>query len=125
MIDETFYKVVDKQSAEPLHCRYTVIFNVNHDIFKAHFPGNPIVPGVCSLEIVRQLVACMLEIETEARIISVKNMKFVSLMTPSVDKRFVFDIALSQKTDSQYVTKVSILDGDSVAVKASLVCEIQ
>ena len=121
MIDETFYKVVDKQSAEPLHWRYTVIFNVNHDIFNAHFPGNPIVPGVCSMEMIRQFAESMLG--GEVRIPSVKNMKFIRLMTPAEGKAFTFDILLTAKTDTQYSAKVAIFDGDDVIMKASLLCD--
>lgn len=119
MIDETFYKVVDKKVVEQLHHSYDVEFNVEHVIFQAHFPDNPIVPGVCSLEIMRQFAQTMLG--GEIRIPAVKNIKFVSLMTPAKGKIFTFDMQLLQKAENQYGAKVSISEGETMLVKASVV----
>ena len=30
--------------------------NPGHDIFKGHFPGQPVVPGVCMMQIVKELL---------------------------------------------------------------------
>ena len=34
-------------------CRITL--NPAHPIFAGHFPGNPITPGVCMLQIIKEL----------------------------------------------------------------------
>ena len=90
MIDGNFYTIVARHESDPLHIRCDVEFNVDHEIFKAHFPGNPIVPGVCSLEIIRQMATALLG--GVIRIPSVKNMKFINVMTPAKGKLFTFDI---------------------------------
>ncbi|MBR0073964.1 MAG: hypothetical protein IJP95_09025 [Bacteroidales bacterium] len=120
MFDETFYKVVASQHTAPLHSRHTVEFNLGHDILKAHFPDNPIVPGVCSLEIFRVFASSMLG--AEVRIATVKNMKFVKLMTPAEGKRFDFDVDIKPTEDGRYSAKLLITEGDDIVSKASLIC---
>ncbi|HML83911.1 MAG TPA: hypothetical protein PKE52_02010 [Bacteroidales bacterium] len=36
----------------------TAVFNVapDHSIFEGHFPGHPVVPGVCTISLVRELL---------------------------------------------------------------------
>ncbi|MBP5241827.1 MAG: hypothetical protein J6Z26_08005 [Bacteroidales bacterium] len=121
MIDGNFYTIVARHESDPLHIRCDVEFNVDHEIFKAHFPGNPIVPGVCSLEIIRQMATALLG--GVIRIPSVKNMKFINVMTPAKGKLFTFDIQLVAQSDSQYSAKATISDADAIVVKASLLCE--
>lgn len=54
--------------------------NPQHAIFQAHFPGNPITPGVCII----QMVAELLEHHT-GRSLSLKqavNVKFLHVLSP-------------------------------------------
>lgn len=46
-----------------------------HDIFKAHFPDNEILPGFIQIEIISSLM--------NHEIISIKKAKFISLVKPN------------------------------------------
>ena len=46
----------------------------NHPIFKAHFPGNPILPGFIQIEIIAQIL--------NDDIVSIKYSKFLSHILP-------------------------------------------
>ena len=46
----------------------------SHPIFKAHFPGNPILPGFTQIEIIAQIM--------NDHIISIKYSKFLSHILP-------------------------------------------
>ena len=120
MIDESFYTIRNRQECAPLHIVHAVAFNHEHEIFKAHFPDNPIVPGVCCVEIVRQMVGDMLG--ADMRISVVKNLKFISLMTPAADKVFSFDVDVAENSENQYSVKVTIAHDGTVMTKMSLMC---
>ena len=45
--------------AENNHCLATVTIDPNHAVFEGHFPQQPIVPGVCMIEMVQALVKAM------------------------------------------------------------------
>ncbi|MCE1167501.1 MAG: hypothetical protein LWX70_05330 [Sphingobacteriia bacterium] len=35
---------------------YRLTINTDHDVFKGHFPDKPVVPGVCTISLVRELL---------------------------------------------------------------------
>lgn len=49
-----FYSIIDSESDGTTHT-YHVLINAEHPIFAGHFPGQPVVPGVMTLKVVREL----------------------------------------------------------------------
>jgi len=86
----------------------TVQFNPDHVIYRAHFPGNPITPGVCIIqmitEVLEQRLGCHLTLH------AVKNVKFIvpvsPLQQPSLDVHF----AAVQAADGQCSARGTITD---------------
>src|SRR4051812_1982241 len=60
----------------------TILFNASHEIFEGHFPGQPVVPGVCTMQIVKELM----EQHTGKRLFlqQAANVKFLQLIVPDV-----------------------------------------
>lgn len=60
---------------------YGIELHPAHYIFAAHFPGNPIVPGVCQVqmltEILQEIVSKKLYLK------EIKNIKYLNVLTPS------------------------------------------
>ena len=56
MLKNDFYEVVSKEIAEG-RINSTIRFNAGHSIFTGHFPGQPVVPGVCMMMIIKELLA--------------------------------------------------------------------
>ncbi|MCX6330659.1 MAG: hypothetical protein NTZ85_14245 [Bacteroidia bacterium] len=48
-------KNIQKESVNKLTIQ--VELKRDHDIFKGHFPGNPILPGVCTIQILKELLS--------------------------------------------------------------------
>ena len=59
-----------------------VMFNSGHDIFKGHFPGQPVVPGVCMMEMVKEFLQQVMGKKLWLR--TAGNVKFLQLITPDV-----------------------------------------
>lgn len=49
-------------------------------IYKAHFPGHPVTPGVCIVAVASELLADMLACDVE--LVSVSNAKFLAVIDP-------------------------------------------
>jgi len=62
----------------------------DHPIFNGHFPGNPVIPGVCQVQIVTEILN---EIYHKCfRLINADNIKFLSLINPVVTGSFSFNL---------------------------------
>ncbi|MEP7278535.1 MAG: 3-hydroxyacyl-ACP dehydratase, partial [Bacteroidota bacterium] len=55
MLAGSFYTIVSPV-IEPENIRAILKINPDHAIFKGHFPGQPVVPGVCMMQIVKELM---------------------------------------------------------------------
>ncbi len=58
-----------------------LLINKDHKIFSGHFPGQPVVPGVCMMQMVKELVEELAGKKTN--LYKAHEMKFVALIDPS------------------------------------------
>lgn len=95
---------------------YSIRQNKSNEIFKAHFPGNPITPGACQIEIAKEL--CEKHFERKLCIKSIKNVKFISLITPIENEflKFKFTFSMNENTIS---AKVQIISDGNICSKIS------
>jgi 3-hydroxyacyl-[acyl-carrier-protein] dehydratase len=54
--------------------------NSSHKIFEGHFPGQPVVPGVCMMHMIKEILEIVLEKET--RLTKADHLKFLSVINP-------------------------------------------
>jgi 3-hydroxyacyl-[acyl-carrier-protein] dehydratase len=86
-----------------------IVFNPDHDIFVGHFPGNPVVPGVCMIQIVRELLEDALKMKFQIR--SGDNVKFLSVINPVQTPEVQVSIQFVQQGDELNV-QASFAKGD-------------
>ena len=110
-----FYHIVATDDSEGKYvCK--VKMNAAHNIYSVHFPGNPVTPGVCLV----QMVAEMLEQKYSKRFVlsTAVNIKFKRLVSPNDEPSFVFSKIVTE--DDLLKTIVSIEDEQGQFVKMSL-----
>ena len=101
---------------------FTVDFNPSCFIYQAHFPGEPITPGVCIVQIGKELLEELLHQSLE--IVTVKNVKFLSVISPKETASVVYQIHKVIMSDDEKDVKAQIVVSTETEVKAkiSLVC---
>lgn len=79
-----FYTITQRDSALGV-VKATITINKNHRILEGHFPGLPVVPGVCMLQMVREIM----EVSSgrELDISEADNMKFLSVINPELNNQ--------------------------------------
>jgi len=95
---------------------YHVRLNPDADVYRGHFPGHPVSPGVCSLALIRECTADATGKPWEIRRIS--RCRFLSLITPQTNPELRIEIRTGD-SDGAATLPVSarILDGDRVCVE--------
>lgn len=115
-----FFEIVAKESNDgELKCK--VKFNPEHYIYQAHFPGNPVTPGVCLVQIATEILSQEYGKAFQLRLL--KNIKFKKIVKPGDEPDFVFT-KITINEDNQLSANVSIEDEQSQYVKMSLLCDI-
>lgn len=110
-----FYHIVAIDDSEGKYvCK--VKLNAAHNIYSVHFPGNPVTPGVCLVQMVTEILE--LKFEKILVLSTAVNIKFKRLVAPNDEPSFVFSKIVIE--DGLLKTIVSIEDEQGQFVKMSL-----
>lgn len=93
----------------------------NSIIYKAHFPGHPITPGVCIVQIATELLQEFMHKNLVLKTIT--NAKFLSIINPENDKKIIFNIKKLTIDETENNVSVSIIvqdQSDKIYSKISL-----
>ena len=113
MLENSFYTIEKTESNVDLYTA-EVFFNSGHEIFKAHFPGNPVTPGVCLLQIALELLNK--KFDRNLRFIEAKNIKYLKIINPLENPRVDFIIQYRTEKDLIFAD-INIVAGDTVFTK--------
>lgn len=105
MLQGNFFKITSMEK-NVTDIQAVLEINEHHAIFEGHFPGQPVVPGVCMMQIIKEL----LETATlkKFNILQANEMKFLAIINPI------------QNNIVQAQVKYTILDSGKMMVNASL-----
>lgn len=119
MIDD-LYEIVGRKTENEI-ISFSVELNPSSRIYAAHFPGTPITPGACiiqiALELTNKLVGKELEIE------EIKNVKFLNILSP-IDNPIVEFVFKPLTVDGETVkAKVEVKDNNKTFTTISILCK--
>ena len=86
----------------------TITLNPAHDIFKGHFPEQPVVPGVCMMQMVKEVLESYAD--KKLRLVKADNVKFLSFIDPGQHGEVGLEIKINEangqvKADAQLVNE--------------------
>lgn len=114
---DNLYKITARLSTDDAVV-YQIELLADSPIYKAHFPGNPITPGVCQIQMALELLEI---IENQKlNIKTLKNVKFISALIPQGQHiSVVFNNITRQENEIK--TQATIKDtNDVIYAKISL-----
>lgn len=99
------------------HISAVFCFKKELDLFNGHFPGNPILPGIFQVEMVKY--AMEKTFDTGFYIKSVKKTKFSNLIHPG--ETVCIDITANKEENSRFNVRAILRVGDTIAGKINMV----
>lgn len=116
-----FYKILNIHSTNN-QLKVVIQLNAAHEVFKGHFPNNPVTPGVCMLQIFKELTE-----QTTNKTLFIKectNVKFMAIINPEInsDLKIVIDFT---DASSAIKIKASASFDETTALKVSAVLSEQ
>ncbi|MBT0607741.1 3-hydroxyacyl-ACP dehydratase [Aequorivita echinoideorum] len=88
--------------------------NAEHLIFSGHFPGNPVMPGVCMLQILKELTE--VAVGKKLRLSTSTNVKFLALINPEKNPKLLVNIEILEESKLIKIKNITTFD-DTVALK--------
>lgn len=113
MLLNSFYTIDSLESAND-QIKAALVIDRDHSILKGHFPGQPVVPGVCMLQMIRELVE--LDRKTVFRIAEADQIKFLSIIDPTQNNRVEANIS-TQPKDTGLAITASLTSGQTTYFK--------
>lgn len=115
MLLKDFYTIKSIDKNDDQNHVAVLFINENHEVFKGHFPGNPIMPGVCMMQIIKELT----EQITDTTLImqSLTNVKFMALINPFVTPELRLELNITTTEDELIKVKNTTYFGETVALK--------
>lgn len=85
------YTILSRTSADGAE-RFEIRLDAGHDLYRGHFPGEAVTPGVCQLIIVRELASIVAG--RVLRYASIAESKFTAPVRPLSDDLLTVDLVL-------------------------------
>lgn len=120
MLIEGLYTVQTlEQENEEVRAR--VKLHKEHDVFKGHFPGNPIMPGVCMIQMIKELTE---QVTGKTLFLATaSNVKFIAKISPE-ENEFIDLILNISEIDTFIKVKNVTSYEDIVALKLTATFKI-
>jgi 3-hydroxyacyl-[acyl-carrier-protein] dehydratase len=114
---DDFY-TIKQETGEGTEFEYSLSLNKEHFIYQVHFPGNPITPGVCIIQLCKELM----EHRTGETLFlkKINNVKFLSIIDPTVIDTIRASFSKVSPDENGYKFSVLVDGGTTQFAKLSL-----
>lgn len=92
MLKDKLYSVISIINLEG-NITAEIQLNKDNEIFKGHFPTQPVLPGACELQILKEILASILN--KKIRLKKADQMKFLAVVDPVADANLQLKITYS------------------------------
>ncbi len=117
MLIMDFYEITHSEVDGTDICT-TVRLNPDHEVYKGHFPDQPIVPGVIQLQIVKEILEKYLELKLFMSYVS--QVKYLVPVVPGNNPELMIKVSVKQLAEEPLKAKVVISSHEKIFTKAGL-----
>lgn len=103
LLNDFFYIGELQQGAGEIHAVLKI--NANHQILAGHFPGFPVMPGVCMMQIAREVFEEATGVPV--RITKGDNIKFLAVLNPAEHTSVRLEI-IHEEAGGEYLVKATL-----------------
>jgi 3-hydroxyacyl-[acyl-carrier-protein] dehydratase len=111
--DNNIFKVLDLVHSDG-KAEAVLIVNGDSEIFKGHFPGQPVVPGACMLQLVKDVLETVLK--SKLRLKKAQQIKFMNIVVPG-DDQLQLSISFTNTEDSLFSVQANLINHEAVCFK--------
>ena len=117
MLINGFYRILSTTFIDDNTINVEIKLNKDHEVFDGHFPGNPITPGVCMIQAIKEIVEGHLNETLFLK--SISNVKFTAIINPFVNANVILELIVIQENSTVRVKGVTRFTDGTIALKYS------
>ncbi len=112
MLIGNLFNIIEKN--EIAEGEYIISFNCNalHKIFEGHFPTEPILPGVCMVQFVRESLELIYK--KKQKLISSKTVKFIHIIDPRIEQKLNLELKIISSENNCYEIRSIIKNENTI-----------
>ncbi len=116
-LQDNLYTILSQQDETGL-AAFQLRIHPEWPIYKAHFPGHPITPGVCIVQMVQELLQRALRRDVTLR--KAKNVKYLAIISPEeVGELTVSFTKIEEQPDGSLKVQAQVASGETIYTKLS------
>lgn len=122
LFEGNLYTIITMEGSGEI-LKASVLIMRNHPVFDGHFPGNPILPGVCTIQIAGELLSKY--VHQKLLLAKSENIKFMSLVIPTENTILNFEINLGNQEEKIFSVKCAVTSNgvEVLKMKGSYLCQ--
>ena len=113
LLNDFFNIVSSDKAGEKFNVAVTL--NPAHEIFKGHFPGNPVVPGVCMIQMLKEVLEHIHHHRFTLK--EASQLKFLAVLNPEKVKHLNIEINILKNDENGMHVSGSFYKDDLVFMK--------
>lgn len=98
MLLDNFYKIIHIEEKEDGKREIEIELNPDHALYQGHFPGQPVVPGVCTLQIIKESAEQI--VNRPLQYAQIASSKFLSAINPLETRLLHLSIQLKETEEA-------------------------
>ena len=117
ILKDSFFTITKQNITEDI-VDFRIRLNAEHFVYQAHFPNNPITPGVLLIQMIKELFGSLKG--RKFNLNTLKNVKFSAPINPVQFPEINCSLNFSEKENLYYV-KAVIKENETIFAKISMV----
>jgi len=106
---------ISKLEEEGFEIRAELVINANHKIFEGHFPGHPVVPGVCMMQMVKEIIERVVAEKTN--LVRAGEMKFLAIINPKENNMIRATLKYNIEENGNMAVSATLFKGSLINFK--------
>ncbi len=118
VLQDNLYTILSQQQEDGHHV-FHLRLHPEWPIYKAHFPGHPITPGVCIVQTVQELLQRLMH--RRLTLVQAKNVKYLAIISPEETTELTVTFSLiEEQPDGSLKLQAQVASGETLCTKLSL-----
>lgn len=118
VLQDNLYTILSQQQEDGHHV-FHLRLHPEWPIYKAHFPGHPITPGVCIVQTMQELLQRLMH--RRLTLVQAKNVKYLAIISPEETTELTVTFSLiEEQPDGSLKLQAQVASGETLCTKLSL-----